>query len=95
MERIFFSTNEFDRQWKSMGFNDENQRLLENEILNNPHAEVVMRGTGGLRKIRFTIAGKGKSGGSRILYVDFVKFERIYLITAYPKSEKLKVKKKT
>ena len=47
-----------------------------------------MQGTGGLRKLRFAFPGQGKSGSSRVLYVDFVIAEKIYLIFAYPKSEK-------
>ena len=37
--------------------------------------------------MRFALPGKGKSGGSRILYVDFVEAESLYLIYAYPKNE--------
>lgn len=47
-----------------------------------------MQGTGGLQKLRFAFEGKGKSGSVRVCYVDFVAYESIYLITAYPKSEK-------
>ena len=46
-----------------------------------------MRGTGGLRKMRFALAGRGKSGSVRTLYVDFVVYERIYLIYAYSKGQ--------
>ncbi|MCL1820607.1 MAG: type II toxin-antitoxin system RelE/ParE family toxin [Oscillospiraceae bacterium] len=84
---MFFSTHEFDKQWKHMGLGDEEQRKLENEIVNNPTVGKVMRGTGGLRKMRFALEGHGKSGGSRVLYVDFVILERIYLVYSYPKSE--------
>ena len=38
--------------------------------------------------MRFALAGRGKSGSSRVLYVDFVVAETIYLIFAYPKNEK-------
>lgn len=38
--------------------------------------------------MRFAFPGKGKSGSSRVLYVDFVVAETIYLIFAYPKNEK-------
>ena len=55
-----------------MGLNDEDRRKLENEIANNPSIGKVIRGTGGLRKMRFALGGSGKSGGTRILYVDFV-----------------------
>ena len=47
-----------------------------------------MRGTGGLRKMRFAFEGQGKSGSARALYVDFFVFERVYLIYAYPKGQK-------
>ena len=47
-----------------------------------------MRGTGGLRKIRVAFENQGKSGSARVCYVDFAAYERIYLITAYPKNEK-------
>jgi len=85
---MFFSTFEFDKQWENMGLDDEDRRRLENEIMNNPQIGPVMQGTGGLRKMRFAFEGKGKSGSSRVLYVDFVVFERVYLVTAYPKNEK-------
>lgn len=86
--RMFFSTSEFDKQWEHMGLDDEDKRKLENEIVNNPQIGAVIRGAGGLRKMRFALEGKGKRGGARALYVDFVVYERIYLITAYPKGEK-------
>ena len=38
--------------------------------------------------MRFALEGHGKSGGVRVIYVDFVVKEKLYLITAYPKSEK-------
>ncbi len=85
---MFISTQEFDRQWERMGQNDEDRRRLENDITDNPHIGIVIRGTGGLRKMRFSFEGKGKSGSSGVLYVDFVVFGRIYLITAYPKNVK-------
>ena len=47
-----------------------------------------MRGTGGVRKMRFAFEHRGKSGSIRIIYVDFEVYEKIYLITAYPKNEK-------
>ena len=47
-----------------------------------------MRGTGGVRKMRFAFEHRGKSGSIRVIYVDFEIYEKIYLITAYPKNEK-------
>jgi hypothetical protein len=85
---MFFSSSEFDKQWERMGLGDEDRRRLENEIATNPQVGVIIRGTGGLRKMRFAFEGRGKSGSIRALYVDYVVFERVYLITAYPKSQK-------
>jgi hypothetical protein len=85
---MFFSTSEFDKQWERMGLGDEDLRRLQNEILNNRQIGAVMRGTGGLRKMRFAFEGRGKSGSARALYVDLVVLERVYLITAYPKNLK-------
>ena len=48
----------------------------------------MIQGTGGLRKARFAFEHRGKSGGVRVCYVDFVIKETIYLITVYSKNEK-------
>ena len=79
---------EFDRQWEKLGLNDDSLRQLQEVLLQNPKAGKVIRGTKGLRKIRIAFEGQGKSGGSRVAYVDFTAHETIYLITAYSKSIK-------
>lgn len=71
-----------------MGLNDSDLQRLEYEILVNPQAAPVVSGTGKLRKFRFAFEHRGKSGSSRICYVDFVEKEVVYLITAYAKNEK-------
>ena len=79
---------EFDRRWKDMGLNDDDLRRLENQILQDPEAGVLMQGTGGLRKIRFAFENRGKSGSSRVCYVDIVVKETVFFITAYAKNKK-------
>ncbi|MCU0289979.1 MAG: type II toxin-antitoxin system RelE/ParE family toxin, partial [Acidobacteria bacterium] len=44
--------------------------------------------TGGVRKLRWAVKGKGKSGGIRVLYVDFLFYEKIYLLMVYIKNKK-------
>jgi len=88
MTREFIMTPEFDRQWQRLGLGDMELRKLQEMLLQNPKAGNVIRGTNGLRKIRIAIEGRGKSGGSRVAYVDFAIHETIYLITVYSKSEK-------
>ena len=88
MTRTFIQTHEFTRNWDNLGFDDEDLRLLELEILKNPNKFPIMQGTGGLRKARIALDNKGKSGGARVCFVDFVLAETIYLITVYGKKEK-------
>lgn len=88
MTKTFIQTKEFSKNWDSLGFTDEDLRTLENELLTNPRAGKVIRGTGNLRKYRFALPNQGKRGSTRVCYVDFVIYETIYLITVYPKKEK-------
>ena len=78
----------FDKQWREMGLDDKDLQQLQIQLLMNPQLGKVIKGTGKLRKMRFALPGRGKSGSSRVLYVDFVVAETIYLIFAYPKNEK-------
>jgi hypothetical protein len=84
--REFVYTREFDRQWEALGLAIDDQLRLENELIKNPGAGAVIRGTGGLRKFRFALEGRGKSGGARVLYIDFVAGERVYFVAAYAKN---------
>ena len=79
---------EFDRKWAEMGLTDKELKALQEELTIDPSKGSIMQGTGGLRKIRIAFEGRGKSGSARVCYVDFAVYERIYLITAYPKDEK-------
>lgn len=91
--REFVMMPEFDKMWNKLGLSDEELQDLQLEILSNVNAGNVIRGTGGLRKMRFAIESKGKSSGVRVLYVDFVIYKKIYLITAYHKSQKVNLSK--
>ena len=55
-------------------------------LLENPQAGDVIQGTGGARKIRIQLSGRGKSGGGRVIYIDILEDEQIYLLFAYPKN---------
>ena len=78
----------FDKQWRAMGLDDNDLQALQIELLKDPQIGSVIKGTGKLRKMRFAFPNRGKSGSSRVLYVDFVLAETIYLIFAYSKNEK-------
>lgn len=88
MTRLFVLLSEFEKQWSKMGLTDHDLKRLQDELIRNPKAGDIIQGTGGLRKIRFAFEHRGKSGSTRVAYVDFAYYEKIYLITAYPKNEK-------
>ena len=88
MNREFVMTPEFERQWDKLELGDDELRQLQEELLENPKAGIVIRGTKGLRKLRIAFEGQGKSGSGRVAYIDFTMYDTIFLITAYPKNEK-------
>ena len=88
MTRLFVELPIFRSRWKDMGLNDDDLKRLQEELLADPKIGAVMRGTGGVRKMRFAFKQRGKSGSVRVIYVDFEVYEKIFLITAYPKNEK-------
>lgn len=51
-------------------FDDDSFRELQTQLMENPEAGDLIKGTGGLRKIRYLDArrGKGKRGGLRVIY---------------------------
>ena len=53
----------------------------------DPAVGVLVKGTGGLRKLRMGTKGKGKSGGIRVFYLDIPTKEKCYLLFALEKSE--------
>ncbi len=88
MIREFIILPNFDRQWKELGLDDEDLRELENQILQKPDSAPVIQGTGGIRKIRIGLKGRGKRGGGRVLYIDLMIHSVIFLLAVYAKNEK-------
>ena len=86
MTRKFIYTEPFRRCWKAMGLTDKHLPALENALLENPHIGDVIEGTGGARKMRIQLDGRGKSGGGRVIYLDVFEKEHLYLLFAYPKN---------
>jgi len=72
----------------SLQIDDTGMRLIEAEIAAAPSAHPVIRGLRGVRKARFARAGRGKSGGGRVVYYAALSAETIMMIYAYPKNEK-------
>ncbi len=62
-------------------------RSLQIILLKDPKSGPVIEGTGGIRKVRFALENRGKSGSVRVCYTDFEEYEVTYLITAFTKSD--------
>ncbi len=71
MRRAFVELPLFRSKWESLGLDDDDYHRLQDELLADPKVGAVMQGTGGVRKMRFAFEHKGKSGGVRVIYVDF------------------------
>ncbi len=86
MTREFVHTAPFLKCWKAMGLSTDDLRKLELILLKNPQSGDVIQGTGGARKLRIRLEGKGKSGGGRVIYLDIFEKEKLYFLFAYPKN---------
>ena len=65
---------------------DDEYTKLQAHLNSNPEAGVVVPGSGGVRKLRWSMAGRGKRGGLRVIYYLRRKQEQIWMLTLYGKS---------
>lgn len=79
-------TSVFTKKISSL-LTDEEYRNFQNELILNPEKGKIIRGSGGLRKVRWGISGRGKSGGVRIIYYWILKKDTILMLLVYPKNE--------
>ena len=83
---VFIESSIF-RKYLPNYLNEEEFRALQLFLADSPEAGPVIKGSGGLRKVRWSAHGKGKSGGVRIIYYWQVTEDQIYLLTLYAKNE--------
>ena len=76
------------KRLKKLGASSDDIIAMEDAIAQAPETGVVIRGTNGLRKIRFGYGGRGKSGGGRTIYYVMLDDEAVYLLVAYAKVDK-------
>lgn len=91
MTRVFVEMTRFLKKWYDAGLTDEDLNEFQIKLILNPEQGDVIPGTGGLRKTRVAIGEKGigKRSGARVIYVDFIVYEKIYLFDVYPKNVKI------
>lgn len=87
MNRIFVELPPFRRYLDSLADGQSLLKEIQTVILENPDIGDVIKGTGGLRKMRHGGKGKGKSGGYRITYLHRQEVKKIYLLVLYAKNE--------
>ncbi len=80
-------TGQFLKDSKAIMTDSERDQLIE-FLGANPSEGEIIPGTGGVRKIRWALAGRGKRGGARVIYYFHNDRLPLFLLAAYGKNEK-------
>lgn len=83
---VIIETPTFTRKINGL-MDEESYREFQNALIVTPSAGRIIQGSGGIRKIRWSGSGRGKRGGSRIIYYWAVNKDIIYMLFAYAKNE--------
>ncbi len=67
-------------------WSEEERSSFVSFIAAHPEAGDVVPGSGGVRKVRWSVAGRGKRGGVRIIYFNRLSVGEIWLLVLYAKS---------
>ena len=79
-------TEIFEKQWREIWTEDQRGEFAA-FIAANPTAGDVIAHSGGLRKVRWMVLGKGKSGGVRVIYYNQLDNGQIWLLVIYEKTK--------
>ena len=83
----FIETSIFTRQ-VTLLLTDDEYSQLQPALLTHPDMGAIIPHSGGLRKIRWSMSGRGKRGGVRAIYYWVVANDQILMLFMYPKNEK-------
>lgn len=88
MKATFIELPPFERL-RNEYFDDDSFKDFQNEMMKDPVAGAIIKGTGGLRKIRYgdERRGKGKRGGLRVIYFWKDHNDQFWLFTVYDKDQ--------
>jgi len=79
-------TQAYLKQADKLGISPEDRAAIKLFLSENPEAGDVIRGSGGVRKVRFAVGSKGKSGGLRLFTFFWSSDFPLYLLTVIAKS---------
>jgi hypothetical protein len=82
---IFIETSGFTREIAEL-LSDEGYRMLQTALMFRPDAGDIIRGGGGLRKVRWSVPGRGKRGALRVIYF-WDPPNTIYMLLPYKKTD--------
>jgi mRNA-degrading endonuclease RelE of RelBE toxin-antitoxin system len=77
----------FTKRLEKIVYDDDEYRQLQNILILNPESGKIIKGSGGLRKLRWSGSGRGKRGGSRVIYYWLKDEEIIFMLLIYLKNE--------
>ena len=83
---VSIETSVFTRRVRAL-LDDDEYRLLQAALVQNPEAGPVIAASGCLRKIRWRASGRGTSGGVRVVYYWAVAHAQLLLLMIYAKNE--------
>ena len=86
---LFIETSTFTKLLPNY-LTDEEYRGLQTYLLQKPDAGDLIKGSGGVRKVRWAPADSGKSGGIRAIYY-WKSDHEIWMLTLYSKSERASI----
>ena len=66
---------------------DDEYQKLQKALIEVPTSGKIMTGSGGIRKVRWKLQGRGKSGGARVIYYWATNESQLFMLFAYPKNE--------
>ncbi len=81
----FLETAAFTRQIDAL-LSDEEYREFQAALAESPQTGALIKGGGGIRKVRVAVGSRGKRGGARVIYYWSVRKDVILLLLAYAKN---------
>lgn len=65
---------------------DDEYSMLQQALIADPECGDLIRGSGGIRKLRWGVRGRGKRGGIRVIYYAKTRKGQIWMLTLYAKN---------